>query len=92
MTNQQLGPVGQWLSDEKHWCKGARRKREEDGTLQTCFMGAIELEYPVYDRQDEAYTKVRSALDSEWDSVSDFNDHPSTTHADIMEVCRITGV
>lgn len=88
-----LGPVGKWLSDPEHWCK-ERTETWESGHCRTCLIGAVYKEIQSVEEQLAAFDKLRNEVQSRCGLrfISFFNDLSSTTHADIMSVCRATGV
>ena len=72
------------LSDPRRWCKG--KFRTPDG--RRCIVGAlmdvdaeVELEAPIL-----LAIKQVTACNYWW--IQNFNDHPLTTHADVVKVLR----
>lgn len=69
------------LSDPAKWCKGAFVSNGAFCIAGAVGMRAFKDEEPL---ADKAVTRISGLLPPEFASVSTFNDHPSTTHADVL--------
>lgn len=80
----------EWLSDPAHWHKGSHGVRGLDGKYAaTCAWGALGL--VLGQAQMKVPMHIQEYLHSQvpgrrFASVMQFNDHPDTTHADILGV------
>lgn len=99
-----MGKVREFLSDPARWSKGAWG-RDASGTeardarlaCSFCLVGAICQTYDSPTEIDAALKKLREIIARRYrgegaPSVVLFNDHPDTTHADILSVLDEAGL
>ncbi len=86
------------LTDPTRWCKGAGARDasgkgcsiHSEDAVSFCLVGALVKIYGV----DEAYMKVGVKLLPyiQHRRMSDFNDDPDTSHADVLRALELAGV
>ena len=80
----KLGAVERMLATEQQWCKG--RLRDAHG--RHCLVGAIEAVGGRQVLQKPILQAAREVSGKRYWRIEFFNDHPSTTHADVLRVLR----
>ncbi len=83
IRNQALEKMDKviWLlGDKRRWCKGALRT--PDG--RHCILGALDVA-DASDLRDPLLCAIREVT-GRARSIESFNDHPLTTHADVLKV------
>ena len=80
----KLAAVEKLLATEQQWCKG--RLRDAHG--RHCLVGAIEAVEGRQVLQRVILQAAREVSGKRYWRIEFFNDHPSTTHADVLRVLR----
>ena len=80
----KLGAVERLLINEQQWCKG--RLRDKDGRL--CLAGAMQAVEARRLLDPIILRAIREVGGKRYWRIEFFNDHPSTTHADVLRVLR----
>ena len=80
----KLGAVEGLLIDEKQWCKG--KLRDKDGRY--CLAGAVQAVEARQLLNPIILRAAREVSGKRYWRIESFNDHPGTTHADILRVLR----
>jgi len=80
----KLGAVERLLINEQQWCKG--RLRDKDGRF--CLAGAMQAVEARRLLDPIILRAIREVGGKRYWRIESFNDHPSTTHADVLRVLR----
>jgi hypothetical protein len=80
----RLGAVERLLKNEQQWCKG--RLRDKDGRF--CLAGAMQAVEARQLLDSIILRAIREVGGKRYWRIESFNDHPSTTHADVLRVLR----
>jgi hypothetical protein len=80
----KLGEVERLLINERRWCKG--RLRDERGRY--CLAGAMQAVEARQLLEPVVLRAVREVGGRRYWRIESFNDHPYTTHADILRVLQ----
>lgn len=80
----KLGAVERLLISEKQWCKG--RLRDKNGRF--CLAGAMQAVEARQLLDPIILRAIREVGGKRYWRIESFNDHPSTTHADVLRVLR----
>src|SRR5215472_11541553 len=80
----KLGAVERLLINEQQWCKG--RLRDKDGRF--CLAGAMQAVEARRLLDPIILRAIREVSGKRYWRIEFFNDHPSTTHADVLRVLR----
>jgi hypothetical protein len=80
----KLGAVERLLITEQQWCKG--RLRDKDGRF--CLAGAMQAVEARGLLDPIILRAIREVGGKRYWRIESFNDHPSTTHADVLRVLR----
>ncbi len=82
-TLDKMDEVIDLLSDERRWCKGF--VKTPDGRY--CILGAIQAVYASKELAEPIMLAIKQVTGhSHW--IDRFNDHPLTTHADVLKVLQ----
>ena len=80
----KLAAVERLLINEQQWCKG--RLRDKDGRF--CLAGAMQAVEARGLLDPIILRAIREVGGKRYWRIESFNDHPSTTHADVLRVLR----
>ena len=80
----KLGAVERLLINEEQWCKG--RLRDKDGRF--CLAGAMQAVEARQLLDPIILRAIREVGGKRYWRIESFNDHPSTTYADVLRVLR----
>ena len=72
------------LSDERRWCKN--HLRTPDGRY--CLLGAMEAADATIELERPVLLAIEQVTGRNYWWIQNFNDHPLTTHADVVKVLR----
>ncbi len=88
------------IAEPEHWCKGVEARDErgvevaptDPDAYEWCVIGALDAANGVvpnvtwdgWDRYCDAFSVLADLAQTRFQSLSDFNDAPSTTHTDIL--------
>jgi hypothetical protein len=70
------------LSDERRWCK--RQLRSPGGRY--CILGAMQAARAVAELKAPVLLAIKQVTGHTWPRIEYFNDHPTTTHAQVVRV------
>ena len=80
----KLGAVERLLINQNQWCKG--RLRDKNGRF--CLAGAMQAVEARQLLDPIILRAIREVRGKRYWRIESFNDHPSTTHADVLRVLR----
>lgn len=80
----KLGHIERLLATEQQWCKGRLR----DGEGRHCLVGAIEAADAWQEMPRIILRAAREVSGKRYWRIEAFNDHPLTTHRDVLLVLR----
>lgn len=70
------------LDDPKHWIKGTSQQKLKDGSYAYCVIGACDAIDDIMMPRDDVLGVLRDVTG--WQGISNWNDSPYTTHADVI--------